>query len=76
MYANVGIFGSGSHEHKEKRTHYSEIRDPMIKVLLRDYKLSFDDILKKASEIPEKKIPTIKVCEQVQNIILGNYLVG
>lgn len=77
IYANVDIvYGSGSAEHTEKKLFFSDIRKPMMDVLLRDYKMSFDEITLRVEDIPENKIPTIKVCQRVQEIINdGQYLI-
>ncbi|MGB4660181.1 MAG: hypothetical protein WBI07_13450 [Mobilitalea sp.] len=70
------LYGSGSVEHTQKKLIYSDIRKPMMDVLLRDYHMSFDTIVLKVKDIPEVKIPTIKVCQQVQEIIIsGHYLI-
>lgn len=69
-YAHVDpIYGSGNTEHIQKKEYYSDIRKPMMDILLRDYHLSFDEIISKSKDIPENKLPTIKVCQQVKEII-------
>lgn len=74
-YAHVDcIYGSGNSEHIQKKLLYSGIRKPMMDVLLRDYHMSFDEVVARAKDIPEDKTPTMKVCQQVQGIInSGSY---
>lgn len=68
-HCNTINYGSGNQEYIDKRLHYTEIRKPILDVLLRDYHMKFDDIKLKTAEISDIKIPTMKVCEQVSNMI-------
>jgi hypothetical protein len=71
------VYGSGNAEHIKKKNFYSDIRKPMMDILLRDYHLPFDTIVLKAKEIQENKLPTLKVCQQVKEIIdNGTYILN
>lgn len=77
VYGIGNCYSNSNAEHIQKKEFYSDIRKPMMDVLLRDYHISFDEIVTRTNEIPEIKIPTMKVCQQVQEIInSGNYTLG
>lgn len=74
-YGSNSCYSYGNGENISKKEFYTNIRKPMMDVLLRDYHLTFDEILARVNEIPDIKIPTMKICQQVQGIINGgNYI--
>lgn len=65
-------YSGGGREYAEKKQFYSNIRNPMIDILIKNYQIPFEIIILKIKDIPENKLPTIKVCKQVHEVINSN----
>ena len=60
---------SNYNNHKLELDKLIEYRKPFIDVLMREYRMSLDDIKTALSDVKDKNIPTNAVCDQIRNII-------
>lgn len=65
---------SNYNNHKLELDKLIEYRKPFVDVLMREYRVSLDDIKIALSDVKDKNIPTNAVCDQIRNIITnGGY---
>lgn len=65
---------SNYNNHKLEMDKLIEYRKPFVDVLMREYRVSLDDIKIALSDVKDKNIPTNAVCDQIRNIITnGGY---
>lgn len=61
--------GSPYNNHKLELDKLIEYRKPFVDVLMREYRMSLDDIKTALQSVKDKNIPTNAVCDQIRNII-------
>lgn len=60
---------SNYNNHKLELNKLIEYRKPFIDILMREYRMSLDDIKIALSNVKDKNIPTNGVCDQIREII-------
>lgn len=55
--------------HKLELDKLTEYRQPFIDVLMKEYRMSLDDIKTALQSVKDKNIPTNAVCDQIRGII-------
>ena len=62
---------SNYNNHKLELDKLIEYRKPFVDVLMREYRMSLDDIKTALSDVKDKNISTNAVCDQIRNIIVN-----
>lgn len=60
---------SNYNNHKLELDKLTEYRQPFVDVLMKEYRMSLDDIKTALQSVKEKNIPTNAVCDQIRGII-------
>lgn len=62
---------SNYNNHKLELDKLTEYRQPFVDVLMKEYRMSLDDIKTALQSVKDKNIPTNAVCDQIRGIIMN-----